>query len=218
MLRHLFEGLPSTWKHGIRRQRYKHQIRSGSFESPEKEFTHIKNLIKPGDWVLDIGANVGHYTLEFARLVGREGRVLAFEPMPETFALLSANMITSRHNNITLINAAVSDHCWLAGFEMPDNNPYQAHISDDGETKVLCIEPTALISDQRIAFVKIDAEGHEPQIVQALAQLIDRDRPTLMVECNTEFLSLWATKERYRFNDLPDSHNHILEPLPQPSH
>lgn len=45
----------------------------------------------PGDWALDIGANVGHYTKRMSDLAGPEGRVIAFEPVPDTFAVLCAN-------------------------------------------------------------------------------------------------------------------------------
>lgn len=214
MLQSVWARLPTELKTNVRKWRYKRQIKAGNFRSPELEFNHLERYIKPSDWVMDIGANVGHYTLEMARLVGKGGRVVAFEPIPDTFSLLTLNVHAAGYHNVTLINAAVSDRCWLAGFEMPDGNPYRAHISEASTNKILCVSPVAFSgSDHRISFIKIDAEGHEPQIVEALEPLIQHNRPVLMVECNTEFLESWTDRNQYRFNDIQNSHNHILEPV-----
>ena len=69
----------------------------------------IKTHVKKGDVVLDIGANIGYYTLIFAELVGEKGKVYAFEPDPTNFDLLRKNVEINGYRNITLIQKAVSN-------------------------------------------------------------------------------------------------------------
>lgn len=65
-------------------------INNGIYE--EFETNIVKEEIKKGDIVLEIGANIGYYTLIFAKLVGEKGKVFAFEPDPTNFALLKKNI------------------------------------------------------------------------------------------------------------------------------
>lgn len=60
----------------------------------------IKRETKEGDVVLDIGAHIGYYTLMFARLVGKEGKVFAFEPDPDNFTLLKKNIEINRDQRL----------------------------------------------------------------------------------------------------------------------
>jgi len=80
--------LPASVKLELRRLNYRRQIKNGVFRSPEIEFDRLGELISHGDWVIDVGANVGHYTRRFSELCGN-GRVIAFEPHPLTFSLLA---------------------------------------------------------------------------------------------------------------------------------
>ncbi len=72
------------------------------------EFALVKRL-HPGQVVLDLGANIGYFTLLFARQVGDSGHVYAFEPGPLSFLLLKKNIAANAYRNITPINKAVSD-------------------------------------------------------------------------------------------------------------
>lgn len=118
--------LPKQAMHGARRLRYRYLICRGKFHSNEKEYQVIGGLIGEGDTVVDIGANVGHYTLLFSRLVGASGRVVAFEPIPTTFDLLASNVVSAGRDNATLINAAVTDNPSAVRFTVPEDNPYRA--------------------------------------------------------------------------------------------
>ena len=102
--------------------------------------------MKPGDTVLDIGANIGHYTARLSNLVGANGRVIAFEPIPETFELLACNVARLAIQNVTLINAAACDSTTevgmaVPGFESGLSNYYMAHISQEAtDLRVLGID------------------------------------------------------------------------------
>ena len=73
------------------------------------EIECLKRIIKKGDIVVDLGANIGYYTLILAQLVGEFGHVYAFEPEPSNFELLSKNVKENNHNHVTLVQKAVSD-------------------------------------------------------------------------------------------------------------
>ncbi len=82
LARKLFSRLPALWQSELKRIYFRRQIDSGSFASAEPEHALLPQLIGAGDWALDIGANVGHYTKRLSELLGGSGRVIAFEPIP----------------------------------------------------------------------------------------------------------------------------------------
>ena len=95
-------------------------IHAGCFEPFQTEL--VVNEVRPGDVAIDLGAHIGYYTLLLARLVGPTGRVLAFEPDPDNFALLSRNVEMNGYANVELFNAAASDRPGRSPlFRSPDN-------------------------------------------------------------------------------------------------
>lgn len=64
-------------RHWARQLRYAAQISRNRFESPEPEFRALDQFLRPGDWAIDVGANVGHYTKRMSDIVGHTGRVIA---------------------------------------------------------------------------------------------------------------------------------------------
>ncbi len=62
----------------------------------------IREQIKEGDIVIDVGANIGYYTLIFAQLVGKTGKVFAFEPEPKNFEILKKNIEINNYGNVTV--------------------------------------------------------------------------------------------------------------------
>lgn len=179
--------LPAGWQHELRRVHFSWEIRRGRFMTDEKEFALLDSFLRPGDWALDIGANVGHYTLRMAELVGRGGRVVAVEPVPDTFALLAANARLFRYENVSLLNIAASDRVASRSIEIPQfagglTNYYQARLSssDDG-LRVLTLPIDALMLPA-VRLVKIDVEGHELAVLRGMRSLLERDHPALIVE------------------------------------
>lgn len=182
--------LPNYWQSELKRIHYRRRIRRGTFLSDEPEFAMLSRLITHGDWVVDVGANVGFYTKRLAELVGSEGRVLAFEPVPETFALLTSNIALCGLSNVSLFNAAVSESTSLAGISIPDYsdtkqlNYYQAHLTSlaDSELRILTLSLDSIQIPSRVRLIKIDAEGHEYSVIQGMKKTVLRDRPILIVE------------------------------------
>lgn len=216
-LKKLASHLPPSWQQELKRLQYRRQMRRGTFAPPELEYGILHELIGPGDWVVDIGANVGHYTKKLSDLVGQSGRVIAFEPVPETFALLAANVALFSHRNVTLLNLAASDQTAVAGIRIPDfretglKNYYEASLTAQAaELQVLTAAVDSLAINQRVRLVKIDAEGHDPIVLRGLARLLERDRPTLIVETENKDVVDNLASLGYQTRKLPDSHNTIF--------
>lgn len=211
--------LPAGVQHELKRLKYWLQIRTGRFFTGEPEFAIAADLVGPGDWVIDVGANVGHYTKRFSELAGPSGRVLAFEPVPETFALLAANVRQFAHRNVTLLNAAASDRTERVGMSIPNfasglANYYEAHLSPpvDAGLAVMSLGVDSLGIGHRIALVKIDAEGHEASVLEGMKFLLSRDRPVLIVETGSSDVVSSLQSLGYAWEQLPGSPNLLFRP------
>lgn len=208
----VFAWLPDSARQSLRRRRYARQIVRGTFRTHEPEYDRLSEWVFDGDWCLDVGANVGHYTLRLSELVG-SGRVIAFEPMPATFELLATN--SAGRSNITLVNAAVSNRTSLARMSTPcyDGtslaNYYKSTISDNGDVPVLCVAPDDWALP-RISLIKIDAERHDEVALQGMRKIIERDRPLLIVESLHEDSLLHGLG--YSVERLKGSPNVVLQP------
>jgi FkbM family methyltransferase len=211
-MKRLAARLPASWRHELQRLHYARQLRRGRFATHEPEFHKLSDWIRPGDWALDIGANVGHYTSRLSQLAGPNGRVLAFEPVPATFRLLAANTRLFQHPNVTLFNAAASDAATLTGIEVPDGStgPYLAHLLPNAALKVLCICVDQLDLPQPVRLVKIDAEGHELSVLRGMKELIDRDHPTLIVEVSNVETQQFLVGAGYSVERFPGSPNCVF--------
>lgn len=219
LLKQFAAHLPHHWQQELKRLQYGGQIRRNRFQTGEPEFELVAELIAPGDWVIDVGANVGHYTKRFSELVGARGRVIAFEPVPTTFALLAANVRLFAGGNVTLLNAAASDKTAIAGMSLPDfssglTNYYEAHLSAsaNSELSVMTLSIDALSIAHRVSLVKIDAEEHEPFVLAGMQQLLARDRPTLIVETVSPKIIADLQQLGYRLERLQGSPNTLFLP------
>lgn len=218
-LKSLAARLPGRAQQSLKRRYFASQIRRHRFRTNEPEYDLAETLLSEGDWALDVGANIGQYTLHFSRLVGASGRVIAFEPVPATFELLAANVSYSGARNATLINAAASDSARVLGMDIPKfetgpDNFYRSHLSPAGhDISVLCLPIDALDLPHRVRLVKIDAEGHDLHVLEGMRELLRRDRPILFIEDNSEREKIRALLAGlgYSMRRLPGSANTIFE-------
>jgi FkbM family methyltransferase len=188
LLKRVAVHLPDRAQHELRRRFFARQIRARRFTTDEVEYGLLGDFLREGDWALDVGANVGHYAMRMSELVGANGRVIAFEPVPQTFALLSSNTQLFAHANVSLLNAAVSDRSGVVRMDIPDfaegmKNYYRAHITGSGRgLSILTVAIDALDLPHAVALAKIDVEGHELAVLHGMQKLIARDHPVLIVE------------------------------------
>lgn len=163
----------------------------GTWEPPTTKA--IEALVKPGMVALDIGANLGWYTLLMARLVGPAGGVVAFEPMDEPRALAQWHLARNRVTNATVCPVLLDEYdrpgSLLADFAYAwplDGVPVERHSVD--RPPVLCLDAWREQESIRrgrlinVDFIKIDVDGYEARILRGACRTLIRCRPTLMLE------------------------------------
>lgn len=217
----LISNSPEHFQHELKRLHFSRLIRNGTFIPDEPEMKVISEVVRPGDWVIDVGANVGHYTLHLANCAGDRGRVFAFEPLQETFSLLSANVHAAGKRNVTLINAAVSTAVHEAKMSVPKfedngmNNLYRAQISSSGDHSIFCMPLDSMVPDShRIRLIKIDAEGHDLQVLIGASHLLHAHKPTIIVEAQEKGqIADWLSDRGYTITKAtPTSPNITARP------
>lgn len=135
--------------------------------SDRNEINYLKKNVKPADVVLDIGANIGFYSLLFSDLVGTNGKVYAFEPEKNNFNKLIQN--TKRKTNIHCINAAVADTSGILNLyssEFGLNVDFKVYKS--GNNQIVQTIRAYTIDDfiqefniQKLNWIKMDIQGYE---------------------------------------------------------
>lgn len=191
LVKKFISKLPLTTQQDMKRFHFRKKCRSGRFNTYEPEFYKLHEYVKEGDWVMDIGANVGCYTFELSRLVGCSGRVFSFEPVPETFELLSGNARLAPNTNISLFNLAASDEVCIVHIAIPSfntglSNFYMANVQKDTSNEdglnVLAMPIDNLGLSERVSLIKLDVEKHELLALRGMVNLLKRDKPLLIVE------------------------------------
>ena len=134
----------------------------------------LRRWLRPGDVLLDCGANVGLLAIVGARQVGSGGRVWAVEAHPRTFRFLTANVALNEAQNITLIHAAVGEKEGSVLFsdqETDDGN----HIVSHGSDIAVAMKPlTALVpAGIAVRLLKLDVEGYELKVLEGAEPLLD---------------------------------------------
>jgi FkbM family methyltransferase len=217
LLKKVASRLPHKAQQELKRRYFARQIKYGNFRTAEPEYDMLSSLVGKGDWVIDIGANIGHYALRLSELVATDGRVIAFEPVPETFELLAANASLSMFSNLTLINAAVSNAVRMSGMTIPKfrdtglGDCYEAELtSADSALQVFCLTLDLLNLPHQIRLVKIDVEGHELSALQGMVELLRRDHPLLIVEDNDPRVSAFLMDFGYRHEKVAGSSNLVF--------
>lgn len=207
--------LPLGWQQELKRWYFSWQLKTGNFQTDEKEFPLLESMVRPGDWVLDVGANIGHYSARLSELVGPTGRVIAFEPVPATFELLASNVARLHYSNVTVINAAASDASRSVGMSIPTldsglNNYYMARLGGPAaDLVVLALSVDSMQLPNTVRLAKIDAEGHEMSVLHGMARLIERDHPTLIIEESSSAIGVFLSRLGYAKERLPGSSNAI---------
>ena len=152
-------------------------VQDGIFEEPETELVHRG---APGDVVVDVGANIGYYTLLFVRLVGDTGRVYAFEPDPANFALLQKNVWANGYHNVVLIQKAVSDRSGPLNLYLSSSNKGDHRIfpSEEGRSRIeiqgVSLDDFFRDHHSSVDFIKIDIQGSEAAALHGMRKLLGR--------------------------------------------
>ena len=146
-----------------------------------------RERVRPGMTVLEIGANVGFFTLLFSRLAGPGGRVIAFEPDADNFRLLVKNLKANGAANVTCVHKAVAEKDGKARLFFSEEHRGDHRIYDSGDGRpAVEIETAALDSflpaDTRVDFIKMDIQGAEYAALLGMERTLRR-QPQLAMLC-----------------------------------
>ncbi len=188
-----------------------HQIRLIQPYVPEQI---IPKFCKSGSIVMDIGANIGEWTLNMAKMVGDTGRVFSIEPNPSMAQALKKTVAINNLSQVSIFQGAMSNQTGHSGLTIPYTSdgqalPFGSQVGNKYEpppkdvvvswgamatTKTIKIQTTSIdsyISDkgiQKLDFVKVDVEGHEKYVVEGGIQTLRTFKPALVFEVGAETL------------------------------
>ena len=154
----------------------------GSYEMQKRKA--FEDEIPSGAVVYDIGANVGYYSLLAATLVGDEGWVYAFEPLPRNVAFLKRHVALNKLENVTVIEAAASQTSGEAYFDLGASSA-MGHLADSGEIRVTKVSLDEMLAEGALRppdYMKVDVEGAEYEVLQGARKLLEEHHPILFLD------------------------------------
>lgn len=153
----------------------------------EDEIKFLREIVRPDTNFIDIGANYGLYSLSVANLC-RDGHVWCYEPCKDTAGYLGESIAVNQFRNITLINKALSNAPGVGRLRTGDNSELNALTSIDDASRGEEVELTTLEAEharhdwKNVDIVKIDAEGHELQVLEGGIRFFTTASPLVMCE------------------------------------
>ncbi len=157
-------------------------------KSRDKEVTDVMDIyLQEGSVFVDIGANIGYETLWGAKIVGDQGKVVSFEPVPIIASQLSESVIHNKLTNVTLVKKGVSDVAEKVTIFLNDKDAGSSSIlNNQPNAKEFTIETItldeALKDTEKIDLIKIDVEGYEPQVLYGADMILKKFTPPLVFE------------------------------------
>ena len=171
---------------------------------------HVTNVIRrtlsQGDTFLDVGANIGYFSMLASSLVGKTGKVIAFEPNPQNQQLIFSSILENS-GNIKLFPYAVSNTAAVLRFINVGSNGgvvSKSSKKQDFSFYVQSVILDELLKDEkRIDLIKIDVEAHEPYALKGMENLLSRLKPNIITEFHPWAMELNNT-------EAPEEYLHYL--------
>lgn len=173
-------------------------------------FDYIRNNIDVnGKNIIDVGANFGFHTLEFADLVGN-GKVYSFEPQKLVYYQLCGNVIVNGYGNVTAYNVAIGDEFSTLKMENLDYysndtiNIGNAHLNrfTDLAYNDVDVKPLDSYNFENVAVLKIDVQGFEPNVLDGAIETIRKNKPIIFIEVELAQLQIYGFSENDIFDRL----------------
>ncbi len=207
-------GLPCIFTHLVRKKvprninNYKMYLYLGDKGIARELFIHKKRelygtdlflkgkLVKEGDIVLDIGANIGYFALMESKIVGSSGTVYAVEPSPVNYQRLNENIKLNEFNNIQTFNLALGDKNGKTKMFISNKSNWSRLIERDLPDKVnqiLDVEIQTvdhfLKEKPKPSFIRMDVEGYEINIIKGITQTLNLEKLGVFIEFHPSILS-----------------------------
>jgi FkbM family methyltransferase len=180
-----------------------------------RDIALFNRLVKPGMFVADIGANIGHHTVAFSRLVGHDGIVAAFEPQRFIFRILNANLALNLCSNTFAFDCALGAEpgevkMWPIDYATKDNfgaksiaiHKGEYQLTHEGEVVPMTTADLMLSrfrsEGRKVDFIKLDVQAFELLVLQGATDILTRDRPILFLEISP----YWMDRVGYQYREI----------------
>lgn len=180
-------------------------INNGIFEESLTEL--VKQIIKEGDIVFDVGANIGYYSVLFSRLIGNRGKVFCFEPTKYYGEVLNRNLKANKTSNVKVFNVGLSNKKQKLEIQIGNSSAsFHNPVGSPLETKELVnlISLDEFIEEhtpQKIDLIKVDIDGHEPIFFEGAWNTLSKYNPIIILEVS-HFHYLEAGYTAWDFYDM----------------
>ena len=190
------------------RARFLYRAFKARYRDQGPEILAAMASIKPGDTVADVGANKGAYLYWLRRAVGESGAVFAYEPQPSLAGYLRNVCSVMKWTNVTVRDCAISDSAGVRTLHVPgDGDSPGASLENAILESVRCRSYECrtdtldheLRDAARVAFLKLDVEGHELRVLRGATETLRRDGPVILLECEARHLTSHSMQDVFRF-------------------
>ncbi len=162
-------------------------------ENYEPELIYLEKVLSSKAVFIDVGANLGIYTLVASKLVGRAGRVIAIEPSVQSFPALQKNIAVNRLTNVLPLSVALAEKTaktWLHHGINPGQNSFGKDPSCNGVGEEVVTETLDSVllqaSVDHVDLIKMDVEGAEELVLRGASRVVTSERPVIIFEFNPE--------------------------------
>lgn len=151
----------------------------------------LAQLLRPGDVVIEVGANIGSLTVGLAKTVGSTGRVIAFEPQRVVFQTLCANIALNSLTWVDTVHAAVGLRAGSVVIGEPDYarpgnfgavEVGSGDVTNGTASPVMLVTLDQMFTGRQLRLIKVDVEGMEQDVLEGASRLLTGLRPMLYVE------------------------------------
>lgn len=165
----------------------------------------VKKLVNEGDITIDVGANIGYYTLLLAKIVGSSGKVIAFEAEPRNFEILKKNVEENHFENVIVEKKAVSEKSGVVKFFIGEDSSTENQLfkpdvkHSEIEVESISIDEYLQDKDIKVDFIKMDIQGSEPLVIEGMRKTIEKNK-------NLKLMMEWWPDAIKKYNIKPDKH------------
>lgn len=159
--------------------------------------TIVRAVVRPGDHVVDVGANIGLISLHAASLTGSSGRISAFEPQADLAAMLRESARLNDFSHVEVFPVVLSDSSGSVKLNIRRNDRGMTRLDGDGNTVVPSRKLDEIIPNPvPTRLIKIDVEGHEPAVLRGAIRFFEKAQPDfVLIECHSDASQFWQRPE-----------------------
>jgi FkbM family methyltransferase len=184
-------------------------------DSLEPELYHLQHFLGAGEVFVDVGANVGVFTVKAAKEVSNDGLVIAIEPFLDTAFRLSRNVRANGYSNVRIRNLCIGRATEHSRLHLNKDKPNSFSLATNGDAASISVLSVSLDDLcrweqlERLDYLKIDAEGAEAAVLEGGQETIRRFRPIVQVEVTKGDSSLGLDYRRFT---APQTINNLFIP------